>query len=212
MITNLNFDEIFDTSRLFEKTPKTDLDILTKSISELDTAFESLLSNFLLVPIKESEEIAKDTERNIENDYNKFFSIFKTTIKIMIDFFNKYEANGAYSDNGFSDFLKNTFNSSKDAYDAITTKINSTTTVNTDKKIKFLNDAYFAYVYLLRCFNSIIKNYNSKHVSSQLKQIEGVPESTKIENLNDRNLKSFIETYLNDLKISQIKIKNVEDL
>ena len=201
MITNLNFDEIFDTSRLFEKTPKTDLDILTKSISELDTAFESLLSNFLLVPIKESEEIAKDTERNIENDYNKFFSIFKTTIKIMIDFFNKYEANGAYSDNGFSDFLKNTFNSSKDAYDAITTKINSTTTVNTDKKIKFLNDAYFAYVYLLRCFNSIIKNYNSKHVSSQLKQIEGVPESTKIENLNDRNLKSFIETYLNDLKI-----------
>ena len=201
MITNLNFDEIFDTSRLFEKTPKTDLDILTKSISELDTAFESLLSNFLLVPIKESEEIAKDTERNIENDYNKFFSIFKTTIKIMIDFFNKYEANGAYSDNGFSDFLKNTFNRSKDAYDAITTKINSTTTVNTDKKIKFLNDAYFAYVYLLRCFNSIIKNYNSKHVSSQLKQIEGVPESTKIENLNDRNLKSFIETYLNDLKI-----------
>lgn len=212
MITNLNFDEIFDTSRLFEKTPKTDLDILTKSISELDTAFESLLSNFLLVPIKESEEIAKDTERNIENDYNKFFSIFKTTIKIMIDFFNKYEANGAYSDNGFSDFLKNTFNRSKDAYDAITTKINSTTTVNTDKKIKFLNDAYFAYVYLLRCFNSIIKNYNSKHVSSQLKQIEGVPESTKIENLNDRNLKSFIETYLNDFKISQIKIKNVEDL
>ena len=201
MITNLNFDEIFDTSRLFEKTPKTDLDILTKSISELDTAFESLLSNFLLVPIKESEEIAKDTERNIENDYNKFFSIFKNTIKIMIDFFNKYEANGAYSDNGFSDFLKNTFNSSKDAYDAITTKINSTTTVNTDKKIKFLNDAYFAYVYLLRCFNSIIENYNSKHVSSQLKQIEGVPESTKIENLNDRNLKSFIETYLNDLKI-----------
>ena len=201
MITNLNFDEIFDTSRLFEKTPKTDLDILTKSISELDTAFESLLSNFLLVPIKESEEIAKDTERNIENDYNKFFSIFKTTIKIMIDFFNKYEANGAYSDNGFSDFLKNTFNRSKDAYDAITTKINSTTTVNTDKKIKFLNDAYFAYVYLLRCFNSIIKNYNSKHVSSQLKQIEGVPESTKIENLNARNLKSFIETYLNDLKI-----------
>ena len=212
MITNLNFDEIFDTSRLFEKTPKTDLDILTKSISELDTAFESLLSNFLLVPIKESEEIAKDTERNIENDYNKFFSIFKTTIKIMIDFFNKYEANGAYSDNGFSDFLKNTFNRSKDAYDAITTKINSTTTVNTDKKLKFLNDAYFAYVYLLRCFNSIIKNYNSKHVSSQLKQIEGVPESTKIENLNDRNLKSFIETYLNDFKISQIKIKNVEDL
>ena len=201
MITNLNFDEIFDTSRLFEKTPKTDLDILTKSISELDTAFESLLSNFLLVPIKESEEIAKDTERNIESDYNKFFSIFKTTIKIMIDFFNKYEANGAYSDNGFSDFLKNTFNSSKDAYDAITTKINSTTTVNTDKKIKFLNDAYFAYVYLLRCFNSIIKNDNSKHVSSQLKQIEGVPEPTKIENLNDRNLKSFIETYLNDLKI-----------
>ena len=122
MITNLNFDEIFDTSRLFEKTPKTDLDILTKSISELDTAFESLLSNFLLVPIKESEEIAKDTERNIENDYNKFFSIFKTTIKIMIDFFNKYEANGVYSDNGFSDFLKNTFNSSKDAYDAYMAK------------------------------------------------------------------------------------------
>ena len=80
------------------------------------------------------------------------------------------------------------------------------------KKIKFLNDAYFAYVYLLRCFNSIIENYNSKHVSSQLKQIEGVPEPTKIENVNDRNLKSFIETYLNDLKISQIKIKNVEDL
>ena len=99
------------------------------------------------------------------------------------------------------DFLKNTFNSSKDAYDAITTKINSTTTVNTDKKLKFLNDAYFAYVYLLRCFNSIIKNYNSKHVSSQLKQIEDLPEPTKIENLNDRNLKSFIETYLNDLKI-----------
>lgn len=200
MITNLNFDEIFDTSRLFEKTPETDLDILTKSISELDTAFESLLSNFLLVPIKESEEIAKDTERNIENDYNKFFSIFKTTIKIMIDFFNKHEANGAYSDNGFSDFLKNTFKSSKDAYDAITTKINSTT-VNTDKKIKFLNDAYFAYVYLLRCFNSIIENYNSKHVSSQLKQIEDIPEPTKIENLNDHNLKFFIETYLTDLKI-----------
>ena len=55
--------------------------------------------------------------------------------------------------------MKNTFNSSKDAYDAITTKINSTT-VNTDKKIKFLNDAYFAYVYLLRCFNSIIENFN----------------------------------------------------
>ena len=62
MITNLNFDEIFDTSRLFEKTQKTDLDILTKSISELDTAFNSLLSNFLLVPIKESEEIAKDED------------------------------------------------------------------------------------------------------------------------------------------------------
>ncbi len=64
MITNLNFDEIFDTSRLFEKTQKTDLDILTKSISELDTTFKSLLSNFLLVPIKESEEIAKDTENH----------------------------------------------------------------------------------------------------------------------------------------------------
>ena len=42
-------------------------------------------------------------------------------------------------------------------------KANEFTNPNFGKLVKHLNDAYFAYVYLLRCFNSIIATYNKSN-------------------------------------------------
>ena len=82
---------------------------------------------------------------------------------------------------------------------AITTKINSTTTVNTDKKIKFLNDAYFAYVYLLRGFNSIINAYNKNYPQASIKQIENVPEPPDLGVFTDTNVSDYVKNFVNFL-------------
>ena len=197
----MDFEKIFAVNKFFENEQKTevqkDINELEHSFSALDSSFDVLLSNYLLFPLTESET----DKKSISDSYESFLEDFKRTTNLLVGFYNKYKTSNDFKDLGLSVSIENKFINAKKYYDLITTKANKFTNPNFEKLVKHLNDAYFAYVYLLRCFNSIIENYNSKHASSQLKQIEGVPEPTKIENLNDHNLKSFIETYLIDLKI-----------
>lgn len=64
---------------------------------------------------------------------------------------------------GLSVAIENKFQNAKNSYDTVTTKANEVTNPNFEKLVKHLNDAYYAYVFLLRGFNSIINAYNKNH-------------------------------------------------
>lgn len=114
-----------DLNNIFEKimecakpvTEETDTTKLFSSLINLDNSFNSLLGQFLLVPIHESNEVDK---KEIDNSYQNFFDNLKLSAELMIQFFNKNTID--YKDNDFIELLEKKFKDSKEAYDAVIVK------------------------------------------------------------------------------------------
>ena len=67
--------------------------------------------------------------------------------------------------------------------------------------IKYLNDAYFAYVYLLRGFNSIIDNYNTKHPNALIARIADVPTPDSFGVFKNQEVSTFVKSFLESLSV-----------
>ena len=199
----MDFENIFPLNKFFEDEIKTgiqkDIAALNNSFFALDSSFDNLLSNYLLVPLTESEEDIETDKKSIKDSYESFFEDFKRTSSLLVGFYNKYETSNDFKDLGLSVAIEDRFQNAKELYDIVTTKANEDTNPNFEKLVKHLNDAYYAYVFLLRGFNSIIDAYNKNHPQTTLKQIENVPESPDIEVFSDTNISDFIKIFVASL-------------
>lgn len=199
----MDFEKIFALNKFFEDEIKTDIqkDIaaLNNSFFALDSSFDNLLSNYLLVPLTESEEDIETDKKSIKDSYESFFEDFKRTSSLLVGFYNKYKTSNDFKDLGLSVAIENKFQNAKKSYDTVTTKANEDTNPNFEKLVKHLNDAYYAYVFLLCGLNSIINAYNKKQPQTTLKQIENVPESPDIEVFSDTNISDFIKIFVASL-------------
>ena len=195
----MDFEKIFAVNKFFENEQKTevqkDISELKHSFSALDSSFDVLLSNYLLFPLTESET----DKKSISDSYESFLEDFKRTTNLLVGFYNKYKTSNDLKDLGLSVSIENNFINAKKYYDLITTKANKFTNPNFEKLVKHLNDAYFAYVYLLRGFNSIINTYNKNHPQASIKQIENVPEPPDLGVFTDTNVSDYVKNFVNFL-------------
>lgn len=193
----MDFEKIFALNKFFEDEIKTDLqkDIadLKNSFFALDFSFVNLLSNYLLVPLTESEEDIETDKKSIKDSYESFFEEFKRTSSLLVGFYNKYKTSNDFKDLGLSVAIENKFQNAKNSYDTVTTKANEVTNPNFEKLVKHLNDAYYAYVFLLRGFNSIINAYNKNHPQATVKRIDNVPEPQDLGTFTDSNVSNFVK-------------------
>ena len=193
----MDFEKIFALNKFFEDEIKTDLqkDIaaLKNSFFALDFSFDNLLSNYLLVPLTESEEDIETDKKSIKDSYESFFEDFKRTSSLLVGFYNKYKTSNDFKDLGLSVAIENKFQNAKKYYDTVTTKANEYTNPNFEKLVKHLNDAYYAYVFLLRGFNSIINAYNKNHPQATVKRIDNVPEPQDLGTFTDSNVSNFVK-------------------
>ena len=200
----MDFEKIFAVNKFFDNEQKTevqkDISELKHSFSALDSSFDVLLSNYLLFPLTESET----DKKSISDSYESFLEDFKRTTKLLVGFYNKYKTSNDFKDLGLSVSIENKFINTKESYDLITTKANKFTNSNFEKLVKHLNDAYFAYVYLLRGFNSIINAYNKNHPQASIQQIENVPEPPDLGVFTDTNVSDYVKNFVNFL--SRFKI------
>ena len=199
----MDFEKIFAVNKFFENEQKIeaqkDLNELEHSFSALDSSFDELLSNYLLFPLTESENDIETDKKSIRDSYESFLEDFKRTINLLVGFYNKYKTSNDFKDLGLSISIENKFINAKKSYDLITVKANKFTNSNFDKLVKHLNDAYFAYVYLLRGFNSIIKAYNKNHPQAIIKQIENVPEPPDLGVFTETNVYDYVKNFVNFL-------------
>lgn len=199
----MDFEKIFAVNKFFENEQKTevqkDISELKHSFSALDSSFDRLLSNYLLFPLTESENDIETDKKSISDSYESFLEDFKRTTNLLVGFYNKYKTSNDFKDLGLSVSIENKFINTKESYDLITTKANKFTNPNFEKLVKHLNDAYFAYVYLLRGFNSIISTYNKNHPQASIKQIENVPESPDLGVFTDTNVSDYVKNFVNFL-------------
>lgn len=199
----MDFEKIFAINKFFENEQKTevqkDINELEHSFFALDSSFNRLLSNYLLFPLTESENDIETDKKIISDSYESFFEDFKRTTNLLVGFYNKYKTSNDFKDLGLSVSIENNFINAKKYYDLITTKANKFTNPNFEKLVKHLNDAYFAYVYLLRGFNSIISTYNKNHPQASIKQIENVPESPDLGVFTDTNVSDYVKNFVNFL-------------
>ena len=197
----MDFEKIFAINKFFENEQKTeaqkDIDELEHSFSALDSSFDELLSNYLLFPLAESENDIEYDKKSISGSYESFLEDLKQTINLLVGFYSNYKASNDFKDLRFSVSIENKFINAKKSYDLITDKANKLTNPNFDKLVKHLNNAYFAYVYLLRGFNSIINAYN--HPQASIEQIENVPESLDLEVFTDTNVYDYVKNFVNFL-------------
>lgn len=195
----MDFEKIFAVNKFFENEQTTevqkDINELKHSFSALDSSFDTLLINYLLIPLTESE----NDKKSIRDSYESFLEDFKRTTNLLIGFYNKYKTSNDFKDLGLSFSIENKFINAKKSYDLITTKANKLTNPNFEKLVKHLNDAYFAYVYLLCGFNSIINAYNKKHPQANIKQIENVPEPPDLGAFTDTNVSDYVKNFVNFL-------------
>ena len=193
----MDFEKIFALNKFFEDEIKTDLqkDIadLKNSFFALDFSFVNLLSNYLLVPLTESEKDIETDKKSIKDSYESFFEDFKRTSSLLVGFYNKYKTSNDFKDLGLSVAIENKFQNAKNSYDTVTTKANEVTNPNFEKLVKHLNDAYYAYVFLLRGFNSIIDAYNKNHPQATVKRIDNVPEPQDLGTFTDSNVSNFVK-------------------
>ena len=200
----MDFEKIFAVNKFFDNEQKTevqkDISELKHSFSALDSSFDVLLSNYLLVPLTESET----DKKSISDSYESFLEDFKRTTNLLVGFYNKYKTSNDFKDLGLSVSIENKFINTKESYDLITTKANKFTNPNFEKLVKHLNDAYVAYVYLLRGFNSIISTYNKNHPQASIKQIENVPESPDLGVFTDTNVSDYVKNFANFLSTFKI--------
>ena len=199
----MDFEKIFAVNKFFENEQKTevqkDIDELEHSFFALDSSFDELLSNYLLFPLTESENDIETDKKSISDSYESFLEDFKRTTNLLVGFYNKYKTSNDFKDLGLSVSIENKFINAKKSYDLITTKANKFTNLNFDKLVKHLNDAYFAYVYLLRGLNSIINAYNKNHPQASIKQIENVPEPPDLGVFTDTNVSGYVKNFVNFL-------------
>ncbi len=193
----MDFEKIFALNKFFEDEIKTDLqkDIadLKNSFFALDFSFVNLLSNYLLAPLTESEKDIETDKKSIKDSYESFFEEFKRTSSLLVGFYNKYKTSNDFKDLGLSVAIENKFQNAKNSYDTVTTKANEVTNPNFEKLVKHLNDAYYAYVFLLRGFNSIIDAYNKNHPQATVKRIDNVPEPQDLGTFTDSNVSNFVK-------------------
>ena len=199
----MDFEKIFAVNKFFENEQKTevqkDISELKHSFSVLDSSFDNLLSNYLLFPLTESENDIETDKKSISDSYESFLEDFKRTTNLLVGFYNKYKTSNDFKDLGLSVSIENKFINAKKFYDLITTKANKFTNPNFEKLVKHLNDAYFAYVYLLRGFNSIINTYNKNHPQASIKQIENIPEPPDLGVFTDNNVSDYVKNFVNFL-------------
>ena len=195
----MDFEKIFAVNKFFENEQTTevqkDINELKHSFFVLDSSFDTLLINYLLIPLTESET----DKKSIRDSYESFLEDFKRTTNLLVGFYNKYKTSNDFKDLGLSVSIENKFINAKKNYDLIMTKANKLTNPNFEKLVKHLNDAYFAYVYLLCGFNSIINAYNKKHPQASIKQIENVPETPDLGVFTDTNVSDYVENFVNFL-------------
>ena len=200
----MDFEKIFAVNKFFDNEQKTevqkDISELKHSFSALDSSFDVLLSNYLLFPLTESET----DKKSISDSYESFLEDFKRTTNLLVGFYNKYKTSNDFKDLGLSVSIENNFINAKKYYDLITTKANKFTNPNFEKLVKHLNDAYFAYVYLLRGFNSIISTYNKNHLQASIQQIENVPEPPDLGVFTDTNVSDYVKNFVNFLSTFKI--------
>ena len=199
----MDFEKIFAVNKFFDNEQKTevqkDISELKHSFSALDSSFDNLLSNYLLFPLTESENVIETDKKIISDSYESFLEDFKRTTNLLVGFYNKYKTSNDFKDLGLSVSIENKFINTKESYDLITTKANKFTNSNFEKLVKHLNDAYFAYVYLLRGFNSIINAYNKNHPQASIQQIENVPEPPDLGVFTDTNVSDYVKNFVNFL-------------
>lgn len=195
----MDFEKIFAVNKFFDNEQKTevqkDISELKHSFSALDSSFDVLLSNYLLFPLTESET----DKKSISDSYESFLEDFKRTTNSLVGFYNKYKTSNDFKDLGLSVSIENKFINAKESYDLITTKANKFTNSNFEKLVKHLNDAYFAYVYLVRGFNSIINTYIKNHPQASIQQIENVPEPPDLGVFTDTNVSDYVKNFVNFL-------------
>lgn len=195
----MDFEKIFAVNKFFENEQKTevqkDINELKHSFSALDSSFDTLLINYLLIPLTESET----DKKSIRDSYESFLEDFKRTTNLLVGFYNKYKTSNDFKDLGLSVSIENKFINAKKSYDLIMTKANKFMNPNFEKLVKHLNDAYFAYVYLLCGFNSIINAYNKNYPQASIKQIENVPETPDLGVFTDTNVSDYVKNFVNFL-------------
>lgn len=204
----MDFEKIFAVNKFFDNEQKTevqkDISELKHSFFALDSSFDVLLSNYLLIPLTESENDIETDKKSISDSYESFLEDFKRTTNLLVGFYNKYKTSNDFKDLGLSVSIENKFINTKESYDLITTKANKFTNPNFEKLVKHLNDAYFAYVYLLRGFNSIINTYIKNHPQASIKQIENVPEPPDLGVFTDTNVSGYVKNFVNFLSTFKI--------
>lgn len=204
----MDFEKIFAVNKFFDNEQKTevqkDISELKHSFSALDSSFDVLLSNYLLIPLTESENDIETDKKSISDSYESFLEDFKRTTNLLVGFYNKYKTSNDFKDLGLSVSIENKFINAKKFYDLITTKANKFTNPNFEKLVKHLNDAYFAYVYLLRGFNSIINTYIKNHPQASIKLIENVPEPPDLGVFTDTNVSDYVKNFVNFLSTFKI--------
>ena len=204
----MDFEKIFAVNKFFDNEQKTevqkDISELKHSFFALDSSFDVLLSNYLLIPLTESENDIETDKKSISDSYESFLEDFKRTTNLLVGFYNKYKTSNDFKDLGLSVSIENNFINAKKYYDLITTKANKFTNPNFEKLVKHLNDAYFAYVYLFRGFNSIISTYDKNHPQASIKQIENVPEPPDLGVFTDTNVSDYVKNFVNFLSTFKI--------
>ena len=204
----MDFEKIFAVNKFFENEQKTevqkDISELKHIFSALDSSFDKLLSNYLLVPLTESENDIETDKKSISDSYESFLEDFKRTTNLLVGFYNKYKTSNDLKDLGLSVSIENKFINAKKYYDLITTKANKFTNPNFEKLVKHLNDAYFAYVYLVRGFNSIINTYIKNHPQASIQQIENVPEPPDLGVFTDTNVSDYVKNFVKFLSTFKI--------
>lgn len=176
-------------------TEETDMTKLLNSLIRLDNSFNSLLWQFLLVPSYDDEE----DKEEMDDLYQTFFDNLKLSAELMIQSFNKNNID--YKDNDFIELLEKKFKDSKEAYDTVIVKTTQDIDVEYQKRIRLLNDVYFAYVYILYNLNSMIETYNKQHPNTTIKMIDNIPEPISLESFYDKNIEWIIKNFITSMKV-----------
>lgn len=90
----MDFENIFPLNKFFEDEIKTGIqkyiDELKHSFFALDLSFDKLLSNYLLVPLTESENDIETDKKSIKDSYESFFADFKRSSNLLVELYDKY--------------------------------------------------------------------------------------------------------------------------
>lgn len=167
--------------------------IMDKLLSEIKDSFEELddLLNFMFVPfslqtINESRLTEAD-ESSILDDYKSYKSEFKNIINLVAKF---VMINKPIEDKGFTKNINRRIRNTMEFYDDIS--INSID----DKLIEKVNNAYFAYMTIVRALNTAIRDYNIKFSNYSISELD-IDEPKYIEYNVD--LKVYLEELIKNI-------------